>query len=349
VSDAGAGERFDRYQARCLYDADAGFYATGGRAGRRGGDFITSPEVGPLFGEVLARAIRGWWDDAGRPDHWTVAEAGAGRGALAASILRAEASVEVPLHYVCVERSAALRAAATDLLSSTLTSTLHTSRSVVRDITHVLRGARQNGVEIQVDVVEDLPGEADVILANELLDNLPVRIVERTADGWNEVWVPDELRPTALALDVDAPIGTRLPVLEHAATWVEHALDRAPRVVAFDYGVRTTAELIERPWLRTYAEHGRDTDPYVEPGTVDITVDVPVDQLPQPTDVVTQAEFLARWGIDELVEEGRRIWTERAHIGDLAAVRARSRITEAEALVDPTGLGAFLAMEWSRG
>jgi SAM-dependent MidA family methyltransferase len=119
-------------------------------------------------------------------------------------------------------------------------------------------------------------------------------------------------------------------------------------VVAFDYGVRTTAELLDRQWLRTYAAHGRGTDPTVEPGTVDITVDVPVDQLPAPTDVSTQADALRRWGIEDLVEEGRRIWTERVHLGDLAAVRARSRVTESEAVLDPTGLGGFLVLEWVR-
>jgi hypothetical protein len=46
------------------------------------------------------------------------------------------------------------------------------------------------------------------------------------------------------------------------------------------------------------------------------------------------------------VDEGRRTWKERAHLGDLRAIAARSRITEAEALVDPGGLGAFRVLEW---
>ena len=73
----------------------------------------------------------------------------------------------------------------------------------------------------------------------------------------------------------------------------------------------------------------------------------PVDQLPPPEVVATQAEFLRRWGIDDLVEAGRRTWSERAHLGDLQAIRARSRVTEADALIDPDGLGGFLALEWS--
>jgi hypothetical protein len=49
------------------------------------------------------------------------------------------------------------------------------------------------------------------------------------------------------------------------------------------------------------------------------------------------------------VEEGRRIWHERAHLGDLTAIKARSRVREAEALLDPDGLGAFQVLEWAVG
>jgi SAM-dependent MidA family methyltransferase len=197
-----------------------------------------------------------------------------------------------------------------------------------------------------VEVAAELPARADVIVANELLDNLPVRIVERTAEGWAEVWVPDQLRPTDLHLDVDVAVGTRLPVFAAATAWVDDARRRAGRVVAFDYGVRTTAELADRTWLRTYTAHGRGTDPYAPAGSVDVTVDVAFDQLPAPGSIATQADRLRAWGIDDLVEAGRRIWTERAHLGDLAAVRGRSRVREAEALLDPAGLGAFLVADW---
>ena len=77
-------------------------------------------------------------------------------------------------------------------------------------------GQNQGAVDVEVAVTDELPEHADVILANELLDNVPVRIVERTDDGWAEVWIPDQLRPTELALDVDVPVGTRLPVFEEA-------------------------------------------------------------------------------------------------------------------------------------
>ena len=71
---------------------EAGFYmrADGGSAGRRG-DFITSPEVGPLFGAVLGRYLDAEWERIGRPDPFTVIDAGAGPGTLARTVLAAPA------------------------------------------------------------------------------------------------------------------------------------------------------------------------------------------------------------------------------------------------------------------
>jgi hypothetical protein len=53
-------------------------------------------------------------------------------------------------------------------------------------------------------------------------------------------------------------------------------------------------------------------------------------------------------GIEELVEQGRRTWEARAHIGDLEALAGRSRATEAAALCDPAGLGAHRVLTFSR-
>ena len=115
-----------------------------------------------------------------------------------------------------------------------------------------------------------------------------------------------------------------------------------------DYA-RTTAEMAARPWrewLRTYRAHQPGAHYLAEPGRQDITADVALDQLPAPTQVQTQSEFLRVHGLDELVEEGRRVWATKAAAPDLAALAARSRIREAEALTDPSGLGAFTVAEW---
>ena len=67
--------RFDQFMNEALYGAH-GFYTSGvGRAGRRG-DFITSPEIGPLFGAVIARALDAWWRDMGSPDDFHIYDVG---------------------------------------------------------------------------------------------------------------------------------------------------------------------------------------------------------------------------------------------------------------------------------
>ena len=174
-----------------------------------------------------------------------------------------------------------------------------------------------------------------MVVANELLDNLPFDL---TLDG----------RP----FDVDQPwpdVGLA-PDQTEARRWVEDVLGRLTgRLVVLDY-CSTTASMAGRPWtewLRTYRAHARGTHPLTDPGEQDITVEVAVDQLPTPDDDTAQADWLRRWGIDELVAEGLQVWEERAHLGDLEAVRARSRIGEAEALTDPAGMGSFRVLEWA--
>jgi hypothetical protein len=103
--------------------------------------------------------------------------------------------------------------------------------------------------------------------------------------------------------------------------------------------------LVGRPWLRTYRGHAVGRDPFVA-AAVDITTDVALDQLPVASRVRSQSEWLAELGIDDLVAAGRAGWTDRAAIGDLAALELRSRVREAEALCDDRGLGGFLVMEW---
>lgn len=333
--------RFDEYQERCLYDPDHGFFTRSGGAGRRG-DFITSPEIGPLFGEVLANMARSLWEEMGRPADFQIIDVGAGRGALVASMRRAwlaaskATQVAPAVRWRVLEQSVVLRAAAAELF----------------------------GPEVEVSAGLDDKPIVGLVIANELLDNLAVRIVERTGDGWSEVWVRidddgacEVLRPldgdgdalvSALGLDSTVGVGTRVPIQHAASRWVHTTLDQisAGRLLVIDYGVATVADLADRTWLRTYRAHERGDDPYDSPMERDITVDIVVEQLKTPTRVGTQAERLRAWGIGDLVDEGKQIWAERAHLGDLAAMKARSRVSEAEALVDESGLGAFLVLEW---
>lgn len=344
-----------------LYHPDGGFYMGAGSAGRRG-DFLTSVEVGPLFGELVARALDAWWHEMGRPQPFVVVEAGAGPGTLATAVLAATPACGRALRYVLVERSPVQRARHRDRLP--LADPVSAFPDLVAAPGEREARAPSGDGPIAVSLAE-LPrlDRPCVVLANELLDNLPFDLAERGASGWQEVRIGldgDRLIEVRVPLDdrraahlPQGREGARVPLQQAAAAWVREAVQVAGaggRVVALDYA-STTAELAERPWrdwLRTHRHHAPGLQPLEVLGTQDITCDVAVDQLPTPTRQTTQAEWLGAHGIDALVEEGRRTWHERASIGDLAAVRARSRVTEAEALLDPAGLGGFAVLEWER-
>jgi SAM-dependent MidA family methyltransferase len=359
---------YDAFVEAALYDPDGGFYAGGGTAGRRG-DFITGPEVGPLFGAVLARAIDGWWRELGRPDPYVVVDAGAGPGTLARSVLAAQPACAPALRYVLVERSAALRARHADghlpLVPAAEAFAGASGGGEEGEDEHAIATAGRGPLVVSLP---DLPAVSvtGVVLANELLDNLPfglavwdggwqeARVGVEPGGAFVEVLVPP-LGPLPAALPPTAALGARAPLQRAAAAWLRAALDllERGRVVSIDY-TSDTAAMAARPWrewLRTYRAHERGDHPLRHPGTQDITCDVALDQLAsvqEPDAVRFQAQFLALHGLDDLVAEGRRQWTERAGVADLAAVRARSRIREAEALTDPNGLGRFSVVEWVR-
>jgi len=334
---------------RALYAEAGGFYESGGGAGRRTGDFLTSVEVGPLFGRLVARMADRCWEELGRPADFTLVDAGAGSGTLARSVLAADPACAGALHYVLVERSGALRLAHEELID------------------------RPPAAVARLESRADLPyGVLDgLIIANELLDNLPCRLLERTVDGWADVFVRavspgafvEELRPLPIAeqtvadaLAPEAPVGGRIPLASAAVEWLGRALDtlRAGSLVVVDYA-DSTASLAARPareWVRTYRSGLRGHEPLRGAGSADITVEVPLDQIlaAHPgAQVCDQATLLRSLGIDGLVAEGRAVWRERAAVGDLAALEARSRVYEAEALCDPAGLGAFTVATWRVG
>src|SRR4051794_5085950 len=79
---------FDVFVELALY-GEGGFFTRARGAGRARRDFVTSPEVGPLFGALVARALDAWWHDLESTDPFLVVEAGAGRGRLAHDVLAA--------------------------------------------------------------------------------------------------------------------------------------------------------------------------------------------------------------------------------------------------------------------
>jgi NADH dehydrogenase [ubiquinone] 1 alpha subcomplex assembly factor 7 len=357
---------FDEWMEAALYDPDLGFFARAGGAGRSGGDFLTSVEVGSLFGAVVARAVDGWWDRLGQPDPFLVVDAGAGRGQLARDVLRATPRCAPAMRYVLVERSAVLRAAQSDHLSLE-PAELVLGPAVPPEPDEEPVAVPGSGP--MVTALAELPAAptTGVVIANELADNLPFRIVERTATGWNEIRVGEtgsSFAEVVLPADVglgaraerligglELPAGSRIPVPDALSEWLRTAAGALRRgvVAIFDY-VAPIEELAARGqsgWLRTYRAQQRGGSPLDHPGSQDITADVPLEALHRAAAAAgltvlgetTQADWLRSLGVDELVEEARATWHGRA-ANDLAALAARSRVHEAEALLDPAGLGA---------
>jgi SAM-dependent MidA family methyltransferase len=279
---------------------------------------------------------------------------------LARDIQRAEPDCLRALRYVMVERSDVLRAE-------------QRTRLPIEPADEALGPfARRFGEDAPVPTpgagpvfaaLDDMPAvrvDGVVIFANELLDNLPFGIAQRTADGWSEVRIAhtgDEFSEILVPIEnfaFDAPVGTRAPIPRGIADWFRTCDEIVHRgfVVVIDY-VAAAAELPGREWLRTYRGHERGASAVLDPGLQDITADVVREQLLdaspfEASNESTQADWLRTLGIDELVDEGRRTWQAGAATGGLDALAGRSRVNEAAALTDPNGLGAHRVVEFAR-
>jgi SAM-dependent MidA family methyltransferase len=216
-----------------------------------------------------------------------------------------------------------------------------------------------------VESAEEFPDRMiqGVVLANELLDNLPFKLF--VFDGtWKEAFVGFEhsgrfvevlrtVNNIPEVLPASAPLGSRAPIQEAAARWmlsVSQKLSRG-KVLAFDYCSESTSEIAVTPWrewLRTYKNHERGVHYLLEPGTQDITTQVMVDQLVRAVPgllVTQQSRWLHAMEIEGLVSEGMRYWEDHRSAPDIAALKMRSRSNEAEALTSQDGLGAFSVLE----
>lgn len=319
---------FAEFQERALYGP--GGYFSNNTVGK---DFKTSPTLGTVFARVLGNALDEWWSDLGEPARFDVIEGGGGDGTLAKAILELDLRCKNAIKYTIIERSAAALDALRESVLSYATS-------------------------LPYDPV------AGVILANEMLDNMPVSLFEFDGDQWREVCVKDtdgtETFREAMPMMVErledlvpsAIAGTRVPLQTEARGWIADAHEALSegRIVCFDYA-RTTSEMAaleQHEWLRTYRGQQPGVHPLQDPGLQDITCDVALDQLPT-AHTSTQAEFLERFGIDDIRAEAQRVWEANAADGGMTAMKARSELSEIDALTDPNGLGGFTVFEWPVG
>jgi SAM-dependent MidA family methyltransferase len=329
---------FEAFMAACLYEPGYGFFATGPLRSTKGGDFLTSPEVSPWFGRTLARFAADRRTRLGNGD-WSVIEAGAGSGSLLRSLLDGLGE-DAPDEVVAIEASPAARAA-------------------LQETPGVTRVAALMG-----ETVAPICG---VVIANELVDNLPVALAVRSAEGWEERWVGTDGSDLALfaapvrpdvATWADAyagtvPIGGMVEVQLRATAWVKDVVGRLMKgaLLVIDYG--GTAEELEprrtQGTLRTYRNHHLGPDPLTAPGETDITVDVNFSALQAAAEdggaevqLMRQDDFLNEWGLTGEIRRLRQLERELAAGAEaIERLKVRAEIKDAETLLHPRGLGDF--------
>jgi len=313
----------------------------------RDGDFLTAPDVHPLFGATLARVVGEVWRAAGAPPRFAIIEYGAGSGVLAAPLIGALAE-EVPelvdaIHYVPIELNEHRLAELRDRLTSA-------------DVGRVLRA--------------DPAPTTGIAIANEYLDALPVHIVERRGeelveihvaieadDALGETTCPPSTPALAARLAAEGIVlaeGQRAEICLGLDAWASDVSRRIERgvVLAIDYGAEA-ADLYgpTRPagTLMAYVGHRAHDDPFVGIGRQDLTAHVDLTAIDRTLAAhgwrtlghTSQGTFLAGSGMEET----------------LARMRARATDLESQLalragvgrLLDPRATGGFRVLAACRG
>jgi SAM-dependent MidA family methyltransferase len=278
----------DAYMNACLHDPEFGYYATRPRLGAEG-DFITAPLVSQMFGELIGLWAVETWVQIGRPSAVRLIEVGPGDGTLMVDALRA---AKVAPEF--------LTAADLWLVEKS------------RPLAALQQAALSHRPANWVASLDEVPAGAPIILiANEVLDCLPVTQFVRRKEGWAERLVGlDENGALAFGLGPPRPAQDMAPegaLIEMSSAQAEFASLVARRVLLdggaallIDYG----AEQSDGDTLQALRNH-RKEDPLANPGEADLTVHadfravrMAVKATGAKLGVLPQSAFLHRLGID---------------------------------------------------
>ncbi|MEM8512241.1 SAM-dependent MidA family methyltransferase [Massilia sp. MP_M2] len=305
IEDAGGQIAFSRFMELALYAPRLGYYSGGAAKLGAEGDFITAPEMTPLFGATVARVAAPIIAQSA-PD---IIEFGAGTGRLARDVLTALACQGVAVNsYTIIELSGELRAR---------------QQANLADLP-------------QVRWQDAMPAHfSGVVLANEVLDAMPVELVIRTRDGWRRQMVTIEDGAFAF---VQAPLDAALheqlvrQVLDHEQMIEGYVTELHPvgagfmgslaamfaggrgAAILFDYGFPAHEYYLDQRiggTLMCHYRHHAHPDPFYLPGLQDITAHVDFTAMALAAQdaglpvlaYMSQAAFLIGAGIGELLLE----------------------------------------------
>lgn len=312
IIDSGGRLSFARYMDLVLNAPGLGYYRAPNRRFGRDGDFITAPEMSPLFARCIARQVDQMLSHLGEG---VLFEAGAGSGALCADLLNGlNESGRLPQRYLILEPSAALRARQRETLGQVAPDQVS-----------------------RVVWVDDLPpaGFTGIIIANELLDAIPAprfkkganqvleACVENRGDGFDWAYgAPQDDDIVASVEAIEAELGESFAEgytselgFEREA-WICSAAQRLRRgaMLLLDYGY-TRSEYYHPQrrdgTLACYYRHRVHADPFFWPGIQDISVHVDfsglcraaADSGLEVAGFTPQAEFLMATGLLDACRE----------------------------------------------
>ncbi len=272
---------FERFMEMALYEPSLGYYASASAEIGCAGDFYTSPHLHPIFGAMIGRQVQECWEAMGRPEHFDIVEAGAGRGYLCHDTLKYLQGREIfdALTYAIVE------------LNPTMASR---QRELLGPLGAKVRWAAS---------IRELGGIRGAVISNELIDAFPVHAVTWREGGLREIHVTVEdgrlteveLPPSTPRLTehldefgITLPEGYRTEINLRAKGWLGEVSEALTEgfVLTIDYGHTGRAYYDEersRGTLMCYHEHQINEDPYINIGRQDITSHV-------------DFSALARWG-----------------------------------------------------
>ncbi|MEM1081936.1 MAG: SAM-dependent methyltransferase [Pseudomonadota bacterium] len=261
--------RFDQFMSMALYEPELGYYMNDRPKFGTAGDFVTAPEQGALFAQGLALGLGSVIP--ALPQHWVLVEAGPGTGALARDLLLALDAP--PARYLMIEPSPRLRAQQRQTLA-----------------------ALPSALQQRVEWFDQPPSDSfeGVILANEVLDALPVQCFEWRVDGLYERVVefrngrfgwrcesPSNALQAAFKQRLDRPSlcwpdGYRSELCTRISDWMAALTRPLSRgvVLMVDYGYpRTEYYRAERDQgtLVAHYRHRAHFDPLAWPGLTDVS------------------------------------------------------------------------------
>lgn len=304
IAAAGGWISFARYMELALYTPGLGYYSAGAVKFGAEGDFVTAPEMTPLFGQTLARQVM----QVLRQTGGSVLELGAGRGRLAAAMLEEmQRAGTLPEQYLILEVSADLKSVQQAYLQSVLPADLYAKL-------------------VWLDALPD--GFTGVMVANEVLDAVPVHLVRRQNGVWQKMGVeldaqgalkmqPRPLTDTALlqaAESLHVPEGYQSEINPQAQALVASLSASLQKGVLLfiDYGF-PRAEYYHpqrsQGTLMCHYRHHAHGDVFLYPGLQDLTAHVDfsavaeagIAQGLQLLGYCGQAQFLINCGITDLM------------------------------------------------